>query len=138
MSRLVVLDGDALQFDTQFGARMVTPTGPAKISGSGHATVNGKKICVKGDEKKVVVPASYGSGAYQGGQGNITIKALASNQEAPRCTTNAAILLKGQKFTALFTVTAPGKSPSGEPDSSPPDSDGTGSFEVTQNFVTAG
>ncbi|WP_197486511.1 hypothetical protein [Burkholderia sp. MSMB1589WGS] len=138
MSRLVVVDGDELQFETQFGARMVTPTGPAKINGSGHATINGKRICVKGDEKKVTVQANYQSGSYQGGQGIITIKMLASDQEAPRCTSGAAIILKGKKFTALFTVTVPGTSPSGDADSSSPESDGNGSFDVRQKFVTAG
>lgn len=138
MSRQIVVDGDPLKFESLFPPRTVTPSAPAKINGSGHATINGKSICVKGDEAKVKVPATYEYGAFKGGQGNITIKELASDQIASDCISGAKILIKGKKYTALFTYTVPAKDPKGNPDPSPPDSEGKGSFEVIQNFVTAG
>ncbi|MGP2471592.1 hypothetical protein V1956_23960 [Yersinia sp. 2540 StPb PI] len=139
MSEAMVIDGDLLLFDLQFGNRTVTVPAPGKISGTGHAQVNGKKVCILGDEKKVQVSATYITATHSIlGDGKITISALDSSQQALQCTSGAALIIKGKKFTAMFTpgtvATAPG-SPPPPPDVSAP-SAGTGSFITQQSFAT--
>ncbi|WP_211445234.1 hypothetical protein [Collimonas humicola] len=139
MSRLIVIDGDALVFDPMFGNRQVTPTGPATIRGSGKGTVGGKRICILGDEKKVQVPAMYVIPGYSPGSGTLTISQLDPGQQAPRCTAGAAIILKGNQFIARFTPTQPAimSNPSATPDPTAP-SMGKGRFITTQVFAQAG
>lgn len=140
MSKVIVLDGDNLQFDPQFGNRLVTPLGPATIRGSGHATVQNRKVCVAGDEGKVQVQASYTTmaGHVTPGQGLITIAALAANQKTPRCSSRAAIVIKGQKFTARFTPTQPAQKPGATPEpDAPAPSMGQGQFITRQTFAMA-
>ncbi|WP_243465176.1 hypothetical protein [Photorhabdus temperata] len=55
MSKQLVVDGDNLLFEPLFGNRQVTLLGPATIRGSGHAQIQGKKIAIVGDEKKVQI-----------------------------------------------------------------------------------
>ncbi|MGF2254992.1 hypothetical protein ACE5I6_16045 [Yersinia ruckeri] len=139
MSDAIVIDGDLLQFDVQFGHRTVTVSVPGKMSGAGHAQVNGKKVCILGDEKKVKVSASYITANHIIlGDGEITISALDRSQQALQCTSGATLIIKGKKFTATFTpgkvATAPG-SPPPPPDVLTPSS-GTGSFITQQSFAT--
>ncbi|KAG0187717.1 hypothetical protein DFQ28_005937 [Apophysomyces sp. BC1034] len=116
-----------------FGPRQVTVSGPAMIRGSGQATVSGHRICVLGDEKKVQVQARYTTPAYPiPGSGLITIMQLLPNQQAPRCTTGAAIILKGQQFIARFTPTQPAQHPQNGPDAMAP-TPGKGRFITTQD-----
>ncbi|PMY64825.1 MULTISPECIES: hypothetical protein [Pseudomonas] len=138
MSDTIIVNGDQLQFDPMFGNRQVTPVGPAIISGSGLASINQQKMCVVGDEKKVQIPAQYQIPGYSPGMGLLTIAALGSDQQAPRCTSGAALLLKGQQFIARFTPTQPAiNSASGVPDVPAP-SMGKGRFIPKQSFATAG
>jgi len=137
MSEYLIVDGDALTFSTTFGANTVTVTGPAKISGSGEATVENKNICIVGDEKKVSVFAAYVSSAYPvAGSGNLTIISLAADQQAIFVTAATPVIVVGSQFNALFTVTTPASHPDNGPDPTPTSS-GTGTFTHSQAFVTA-
>ncbi|MDC9621310.1 hypothetical protein PSI22_06590 [Xenorhabdus sp. XENO-7] len=141
MSEAIVVDGDMLQFDPSFGNRQVMVPNPGKISGTGHAQVNGKKVCILGDERQVRVSATYITATHTTpGKGTITISALDTSQQALQCTSGAALIIKGQKFTALFMPESPAinnTGPTPQPDPNyPSPSSGKGSFITQQNFAT--
>ncbi|ROP62293.1 hypothetical protein EDF81_0778 [Enterobacter sp. BIGb0383] len=138
MSDYVIVDGDQLKFDPQFGANTVTVTGLAQISGTGEATIDNKNVCILGDEKKVSVSATYISSAYpQSGSGTLTIASLAADQQAPFVMAQTPVIVVGSQFIALFTVQTPATNPNTGPDPTPMAS-GSGSFTNSQLFVTAG
>jgi len=135
MSDYVLIDGDVVLFMPSFGAAVVTPQ-PGTLKGSGPGTVNGKKICVDGDEKNVAVPGCiYMTPQYCiPGVGTLKVDALASNQKATKTQTGGkAVLLKGGTFTAKFEVQSPAQQPTPAgpiPDASPQYGGGTGMFNT--------
>lgn len=139
MSRVIV-NGDVVQFIPQFGARTIAVS-VTMIPGSGHATVGGKKVCVKGDEKKVKLLTSYISGAYTTpGLAEVTIKKLKPDQLATDCTSPKDLITQGQQpFDAQLKVLTPAMTPGSPPS---PDntqsSDGKGMFVPGQFWVNAG
>lgn len=136
MSEAIVVDGDLLQFDPNFGNRQVTVPNPGKISGTGHAQVSGKKVCILGDEGQVRVSATYITATHTTpGTGTITISALDASQQALQCTSGAALIIKGQQFTAMFTPESPATDAQGKPDVTTPSS-GKGRFITQQGFAT--
>lgn len=135
MPDFVLIHGDQVDFVPALGK--ATVTGPTKttLSGSGPATLNGKKICVDGDEKKVkIVACPYTSPPYTvPGTGTLKIAALAANQKAQRASTGSKpVLLKGGSFTSKLEVQAPAKMPppASTPDPAPMYS-GVGTFQTT-------
>lgn len=143
MSSPVVIDGDALNFETKFGANIVTPPVLCQIQGSGEADITNKKICVLGDESKVSIEASYTKSTHPTpGMGIITIVALAADQQAMFVTAGNTVIVVGNnsKFTACFTPTpsSPAMDPNGNPDLNLEPTQGTGTFINSQTFVTAG
>ncbi|MHA0273209.1 hypothetical protein [Enterobacter ludwigii] len=138
MSNYIVIDGDPLEFDSLFGINTVTLTSIPEIRGSGEATIEGKKICIYGDEKNVSVSASYSNASYPTkGIGRIVITVLAGDQQADFATTTTPVILVGSKFTASFTPEVPASGSNG-PDPVTAPSTGTGIFINSQSFVTAG
>lgn len=140
MNDTVILDQDALQFQPMFGNRLVIPSGPAQIRGNGHCTINGRKSCVSGDEKMVQVNAVYTTSTHTvPGNGVITISSLDSAQLARAVGSPAALIVKGQQFTAQFRPLKPAQMPppANTPDVSTP-SNGRGVFVPSQFFVQAG
>ncbi|WP_340608606.1 hypothetical protein [Xenorhabdus bharatensis] len=139
MSGAIVTDGDTLQFEPQFGYRQVKVTIPGKISGTGHAQVNGKKVCILGDEKRVTVSATYTTITHMTpGMGTLTISMLDASQLALQCTSGAILMIKGKKFMAMFTPKVPAMNNTvipPQPDIMVPTL-GTGSFITQQNFAT--
>lgn len=137
----LVIDGDVLQFEPQFGTRLVTlDVTPARIAASGRATVDGKRVCIVGDEAKVLLSASYSTPTHSiVGTGTVTISALAADQVADNCHNALPLITQGSKFTALFTPVIPAQQPGTPPtpDSAPP-STGSGQFVVQQKTCTAG
>ncbi len=126
-----------------FGAAMVVVQ-PGEMKASGPTTLNGKKICVDGDEKKVSVPGcTYMTPQYSiPGTGTLKIAALAGDQKATKTKTGGkAVLLKGGNFTAKFEVQNPAKQPPPGPGSPIPDPtpqySGSGMF-ITTNFKFCG
>ncbi len=83
---------------------------PGNMRASGPATLNGKKVCVDGDEGKVAVPGcSYIAPPHViPGTGTLKISELASNQKATKTNSGSkAVLLKGSQFDAKFEVQSP-------------------------------
>lgn len=139
MSKIVVIDGDKLKFNPQFGSMTVTPISPQEISGSGMVSIEGKKVCIFGDEKKVSIYADYIKPPYTiKGQGTLTITQLASDQLAEFVTANTAVIVVGSQFTAQFQPTVPAKDPQSKPDTDLSPESGSGTFINSQSFVTAG
>jgi hypothetical protein len=143
MADFILLEGDKAIFLPNFGPAMVVVK-PGDLKGSGPATLNGKKICVDGDEKKVSVPGCmYMAPPYViPGTGTLKIAALAGNQKAQKTKTGGKlVLLKGSNFTAKFEVQNPAKQPPPGPGSPIPDAtpqySGSGMF-VTTNMKFQG
>ena len=114
MADFILMNGDLALFQPQFGAATVVVR-PGNLMGSGKSTIQGNKICIEGDEKKLIVAGcTYISGPHIiPGTGNIKIQALAPNQKAKKTkVTNKKALLKGMLFDAVFEVVAPAQQPS--------------------------
>jgi hypothetical protein len=95
--------------------------------------VNGKRACVKGDEKSVTVNAMYIAGAYSvPGQGTVTIETLGADQTAPNIKGTDPVIIKGTQFTAKFKVSPGGGA---KTTSSPPVQDTTPEYLGTGQFV---
>ena len=139
MPDFILIEGDKANFLPTFGAATVVVQ-PGNLKGSGPATLNGKKICVDGDEKNVSVPGcTYMTPQYSiPGTGTLKISALASDQKAKKTKTGGkAVLLKGGTFTAKFEVQSPAKQPPPGPGSPIPDAtpqySGKGMFVTTNS-----
>lgn len=141
MSDFVLVAGDKAVFMPMFGAAVVVVQ-PGTLQGSGPATLDGKKVCVDGDEKRVrVAGCAYLTSQHPiSGTGTLTIDALAGDQKATKATTGGkALLLRGGSFTAKFQVQSPAQRPTPagpEPDASPQYS-GTGTFLTTNTKFQA-
>lgn len=143
MSRVMV-NGDVVQFIPQFGARTIAVF-TTIIPGSGHATIGGRKVCIKGDEKNIELTTPYISGAYTvAGMAKITIEKLDSDQLASDCSSQKALITQGKKtFKAKLEVLKPAQLP---PPANTPEvitgsnkySDGKGTFIPSQGWVSAG
>lgn len=137
MPDFILIEGDKANFLPNFGAAVVVIQ-PGNLQGSGPATLNGKKVCVDGDEGNVSVPGcTYMTPQYSiPGTGTLKIASLAGNQKAKKTKTGGkAVLLKGSIFTAKFEVQSPAKQPPPGPGPLIPDAtpqySGSGSFITT-------
>ena len=143
MGNFILIDGDQANFMPAFTPAIVV-TKPGKLAGSGPATLNGKPLCVDGDESKVEVPGCmYTTPQYSiPGTGTLKIAKLAPNQKAKKTKTGGKlVLLKGLLFTAKFEVQSPAKQPPPGPGSPIPDPtpqySGQGMF-ITTNTLFQG
>lgn len=143
MTDYILLHGDKANFLPNFGPATVVVR-PGDLQGSGPATLNGKKLCVDGDEKQLSVPGCmYFTPQYSiPGTGTLKIASLAGNQKATKTKTGGkAVLLKGGNFTARFEVQSPAQQPPSGPGSPIPDPtpqySGSGMF-ITTNFKFQG
>jgi hypothetical protein len=139
MPDFILIEGDKAIFLPNFGAAIVAVQ-PGILKGSGPGTLNGKKICVDGDEQDVSVPGcTYVTPQYSiPGTGTLKIAALAADQKAKKTRTGGkAVLLKGSTFTAKFEVQNPAKQPPPGPGSPIPDAtteySGSGTFTTTNS-----
>ena len=137
MANFILMEGDKAMFMPNFGAAVVVVL-PGDLTGSGPATLKGKKLCVDGDEQDVSVPGcTYMTPQYSiPGTGTLKIDALAANQVATKTNTGGkAVLLKGGNYTAKFEVQSPAQQPPPGPGSPIPDSmtqySGSGMFMTT-------
>ncbi|KER04709.1 hypothetical protein LGZ99_00995 [Photorhabdus temperata] len=138
MSKQLVIDGDILLFEPLFGNRQVTILGLATIRGSGHAQIQGKKIVIVGDEKKVQFQAQYITPSHPiPGMGMVTIAQLDTRQQVNFCRSPVTMIVVGQQFIARFTPSQPANNPSTGPDVTVP-SMGKGRFIASQYTVSAG
>ncbi|GJM34488.1 MAG: hypothetical protein DHS20C18_34890 [Saprospiraceae bacterium] len=123
MLDLILQDGDKAIFLPSFPPAVVVVK-PGTIKGSGPTKLNGKKICVKGDEDSVEVKGcAYISGPHVvPGNGTLKIKKLLPNQISTNTKSKAKkVLLKGMKYIAEFKVQKPAQipPPAGTPDPVP-------------------
>lgn len=137
MGDFILMEGDTVQFDPTFGIAVVAVV-PGKLTGSGPATLQQKKVCVAGDELQVAVAGcTYTTAAHAiPGTGTLKILALGGDQKATKTNSGGKpILLKGSKFQAKFEVQNPAKQPppANTPDPTPIHA-GTGQF-ITQNGI---
>ena len=137
MADFILIDGDIANFLPAFGAAVVVVQ-PGNITASGPATLNGKKICIEGDEQSVEVPGCmYMTPQYSiPGTGTLKIDSLSSDQIAQKTNTDGTpVILKGSTFTAKFEVQSPAKQPPPGPGSPIPDAttqySGNGTFMTT-------
>jgi len=136
MADLILQDGDKAIFMPTFGAATVVVQ-PGTLEGSGPMKINGKIVCVEGDEDKVSVSGCmYMTPVYSiPGTGTLSIESLADNQKAKQTKTDGkAVLLKGSTFTAKFEVQSPAQQP--PPGTSPPIPDATPQYSGSGMFVT--
>ena len=136
MPDFIMIDGDLANFLPTFGAAVVVVQ-PGSLKGSGPATLNGKKVCVEGDEKNVSVPGcTYMTPQYSiPGTGTLKIANLAPNQKAKKTQTGGkAVMLKGGSFTAKFEVQSPAQQP--PPGPGPPIPDATPQYSGNGMFIT--
>ncbi|MBN3925384.1 hypothetical protein [Nostoc sp. NMS4] len=143
MLDFILITGDQAMFNPTF-AKAIVVVRPGVLSGTSKATVNKKKICVVGDEKKVMVPGcSYTSPPFlTPGIGILSIQSLAINQRARKVKSiRKAVLLKGTAFVARFKVIMPAEIPPTPVSPAIPDPmrfyPGTGYFTTT-NTTTKG
>ena len=143
MTDFILTTNDQAIFDeppAEFGLTIVIAP-PGILQGSGNATINGKTICVEGDEKKIIVPCTYTTSVYTiPGNGELSIKTLAPNQKAIRARSNGRhLLLKGDTFSAQLQVLRPAMEPT-EPIPTPDTTlqySGTGFFNTTNRTTKA-
>jgi hypothetical protein len=139
MASLVAVHGTLLAFEPMFGQRQVVLAEPATIAGSGEATIEQRRVCVVGDEKRAQWEAQYFIPGYSPGTGLLSIEMLDGSQMAPCVISGAPLILMGQQFTARFTPTVPAvmAAPPNSPDPMTP-SIGRGRIMPEQNLVSAG
>ncbi len=136
MGDYILIDGDIANFLPAFGAAVVVVQ-PGTLTASGPATLDGKKLCVEGDESSVEVPGCmYMTPQYSiPGTGTLKIDALAGDQVAKHTNTGGTpVMLKGSMFTAKFEVQSPAKQP--PPGPGPPIPDATPSYSGNGSFTT--
>jgi len=141
MSDFVLIDNDEVVFDSMFGVASVTVQ-PGKMEGTGKTSLNSKAVCVEGDETKVEVPGcSYMAPPHTiQGAGTLTIAALGEDQKGQKTSAGGkAVLLRGGKFKAEFTVQKPALQPGTPtvPDQVGKKYTGTGEFKTSNNKYKA-
>ncbi len=136
MPDFILIDGDKAIFNPTFGLATVVVK-PGDLKASGESSLQGKKVCIDGDEKSVSVPGCmYTTPAHSiPGTGTLKIDALGADQKAKK--TNSAgkvMLLKGSTFTATFEVDPENKAKLPPPVSTLDTElqySGTGTFQTT-------
>ena len=133
MGTPLLITGDLAVFPTTFGAAVISPM-TAPIVGTGKASVDGKAVCVAGDEASVVVASCpYTAGAYSvPGTAMLTIESLVTDQSSQGVRSGAkAALLARSKFVAKLQVLVGAQLPPATP---PPPPDSTPSYTGEGEF----
>jgi hypothetical protein len=141
MTDIILVTGDEVIFSSNFGQAIVTVR-PAKLIGTGKDKIDGKLVCIDGDERKVTVPACpyVTQKCSIPGMGTLFIQSLDSSQKAQKTKSKGKpVLLKGGEFKAKFTVISPAQQPS-TPNPIPDTTlqySGTGTF-ISTNITVKG
>ncbi|MFK7787443.1 MAG: hypothetical protein AB8B56_20130 [Crocinitomicaceae bacterium] len=114
---IIIMDGDQVSFIPAFVGALVSVQ-PGKITASGETTIKGKKVCIEGDEKSVVVTGC----AYMTpqlpvpGSGTLKIQALGGDQITKKIKSgNKGVIVRGSTFDAVFEVIQPATLPGTPP-----------------------
>jgi hypothetical protein len=136
MGDFILREDDRAEFNPTFGAASVGVR-PGYMKASGPATIEGKKLCVAGDEEHLSVPGcTYTTLAHTiPGQGTLKILALGVDQTAKKTRSGGKhVLLKGGTFKAKFEVNISAQQP--DPSGGPPKYDTAGTYVGTGEFFT--
>ncbi len=136
MSDYAILDGDQAVFMPAFGAAVIVVR-PGRMIASGMTTLLGKKICVKGDETKLIVPGcAYITPVYSiPGVGTLKINALGGNQTSKKTKSGSKeVIVKGSSFKAVFEVQTPAQQP--PKGLTPPVPDAAPQYSGNGTFIT--
>ncbi|MEL4073301.1 hypothetical protein WKW50_24535 [Ochrobactrum sp. GPK 3] len=107
--RKVIVDGAYLQFPLNFDDIVfVPPIPPYKVTGTGHATIKGHKVCHHGDEKKIIITNGYVTAAATI-PGTVTI--TITHVDTADYVTSTRPVIIAQEWEALCTVTVMAKIP---------------------------
>ncbi|MDE1465038.1 hypothetical protein [Spartinivicinus poritis] len=108
----VVLHEDHLQFTFPLTMMFAVKLPPAQIKACTQSTmfVDGKLVCVVGDEKKVSIACTYSIPSHPSpGEGTVTILSLDDNQNSSKTWIEKnQVILRGTTFQALLTPKPPG------------------------------
>jgi hypothetical protein len=139
----IIKTGDEIKLTIAPPATVPAIAAPVPLIGSSsNVVVGGSPACLRGDELPLVlaVPLAYTAAPYTNpGTGKLTLMLLPSN--TTQLTENGKpILIKGQKFTAIFSVLTPAtqttpRGPVPDPVVTKP---GTAEFITTNATVQAG
>lgn len=139
----ILITGDQVIFDSAFGLANVVVR-PGVMQGTGKASVMGKKVCVAGDEMRVMVSGCpYTTATHSTpGTGSLMIQKLVPQQESLRTKSGKKpVLIATSKFVAKFMVMVPAQMPA-PPGPPVPDTTiqyvGTGEFKSGQTTSKLG
>ncbi|MEM8639443.1 MAG: hypothetical protein AAGG51_11590 [Cyanobacteria bacterium P01_G01_bin.54] len=143
MSDFILIDGDKAKFLKSSFLPADIAVRDGQLTASGKGNLEGKAVCIEGDEATVIVQGcAYSTPSFSTvkGVGLLKIKALGSDQVATKTNSlDTPILLKGSLFDAEFKVIVPAQQLVGT--ALQPDSqltyDGKGQFETSNNKWTA-
>jgi len=139
MADFIILEGDQAVFIPSFGAATVVVR-PGIMQGTGQTTLTGRKICLRGDESRLMVAGCiYMTPVYTiPGIGTIRINALGVDQTSQKTTSGSkSIILKGSTFTAVFAVQTPAQDPTPTFTGGAPIPDATPQYPGKGNFITS-
>jgi hypothetical protein len=116
MSARIVTDGDTVNFkfaETPLASNQFSPDPTQhEITGSGHATINGKKVCTAQDANTFVYTFTYITGAFTiPGNGTITITKASTAAYITSPDAADALLVDAPSFEALVQFQAPATNP---------------------------
>jgi len=139
----VIKSGDMIKVTIAPPALVPTLQAPVSLSGSGSTiSVNGSPVCLEGDELPPALraPMPYTAPPFTNpGSGKLSVTLTPGNKT--QTTDNGKpILIKGSKFTALFTVEIPATqtTPSGPVPDMVLTKNGTAEFITTNVSIAAG
>jgi Contractile injection system spike tip protein len=143
MPDLIIRTGDMIKVTIPPPAVIPLLEAPVPLQGSStNVTVGGAFACLAGDELPIALrePLPYTAPPFTNpGTGKLTLTLLPDNQTL-QTKNEKALLIKGQQFTALFTVQTPATQTT--PGGPVPDPDlakaGTARFLTTNETVKAG
>ncbi|HEY2578039.1 MAG TPA: hypothetical protein VGI74_17190 [Streptosporangiaceae bacterium] len=143
MPDFIIKTGDMLQVTIPPPTVVPMLEAPVPLTGSStNLTVNGTPACLLGDElpAELKEPLPYTAPPFTNpGTGKLTLTLLPSNQTVI-AKNGKVVLIKGEQFTALFTVEVPATQTT--PAGPVPDADlvktGTAQFVTTNETVKSG
>ncbi|MCF7697017.1 hypothetical protein KPG66_13270 [Mycetohabitans sp. B2] len=113
MGKPIVVTGAMLVFPVQIqDVLFVPPIPPRPLSGSGFAKVKGRPVCQLGDEKKIIVTASYqtASASIPG----VAILTVTQAETAKRTKSPLPVII-APSWDVLCTITVPAQIPGTPP-----------------------
>ena len=109
----IIKNGDSVVFSSAGPIMLLPPLPVTAIKATGETTINGKKVCIEGDEKKVALSCSYTVPPFMiPGSGKLKIQSLSPEQLTKKTKSGAkSIILRGKLFIGVFEVESPAKQP---------------------------